>query len=418
MLERLYQKKEEHLLENVVVVTQYGPISADIRQNFPGAYAVNNPAPERGISSSIRLGLEQLEQISAGSQSCLFAVADQPFLTAGSLEKMIKVWQQNSYGIVSAAQVPEPLAGSAQAGNPVIFSAKYYEELKNLSGDTGGKKVMRRHMEDVGFCAILPRELEDIDTKEALGHSHPACIQDFPFLKESGHVISLVGAGGKTTLMYALAAYYAETGRTVVVTTTTHICKPEPYPPGYPVVQSLRQLKERLKEYPVVVAGADAPGGKLKMPDTMGISDYVKAADIVLVEADGAKHFPCKAPLETEPVIPDESSIVIGVAGVDTLGKPLSEACFRKEKMMELLHAGPSHRMSEKDLATVLLSENGTRKQVGQRDYYIVLNKCDDQRKRGQGERVKKILQAAGAANVFCLALKPPGRQGFPYDAR
>ena len=33
--------------------------------------------------------------------------------------------------------------------------------------------------------------------------------EDFPFLAEKGHVVSLVGGGGKTTLMYAMAAHCA-----------------------------------------------------------------------------------------------------------------------------------------------------------------------------------------------------------------
>lgn len=49
----------------------------------------------------------------------------------------------------------------------------------------------------------------------------------FPFLKEKKHVISLVGAGGKTTLMYALAKCFTENGARTVVTTTTHIFRPE-----------------------------------------------------------------------------------------------------------------------------------------------------------------------------------------------
>ena len=46
----------------------------------------------------------------------------------------------------------------------------------------------------------------------------------FPFLAEKGHVISLVGGGGKTTLMYNLAAHCARKGWRVLAATTTHIC--------------------------------------------------------------------------------------------------------------------------------------------------------------------------------------------------
>ena len=48
----------------------------------------------------------------------------------------------------------------------------------------------------------------------------------FPFLAEKGHVISLVGGGGKTTLMYNMAAHGARKGWCVLTATTTHIQQP------------------------------------------------------------------------------------------------------------------------------------------------------------------------------------------------
>ena len=45
-------------------------------------------------------------------------------------------------------------------------------------------------------------------------------LKDLPFLGETGHVISLVGGGGKTTLLYALARHYSAQGQRVLVSTT------------------------------------------------------------------------------------------------------------------------------------------------------------------------------------------------------
>ena len=52
-------------------------------------------------------------------------------------------------------------------------------------------------------------------------------LEDLPFLGETGHVISLVGGGGKTTLLYALARHYSAQGQRVLVSTTTHIQRPD-----------------------------------------------------------------------------------------------------------------------------------------------------------------------------------------------
>ena len=50
--------------------------------------------------------------------------------------------------------------------------------------------------------------------------------KQFPFLAEKGHVVSLVGGGGKTTLLYAFARHCAAKGWRVLVSTTTHIRQP------------------------------------------------------------------------------------------------------------------------------------------------------------------------------------------------
>lgn len=83
----------------------------------------------------------------------------------------------------------------------------------------------RRHLQDTGICAVPAAGLEDLDTKGAFlrFRQRLALSHDFPFLKEKGHVISIVGAGGKTALMHMLASYSADLGHKVIVTATTHI---------------------------------------------------------------------------------------------------------------------------------------------------------------------------------------------------
>lgn len=448
ILELLYKQKQDRVLEHVIVVSQYDEIFADIRANFPGVECVKNPAPELGISGSIRLGIECLElkqPVQDGKEpetgqaddwcpthdqtdACLFTVADQPCLSMESLVRLERTWQESSYGIAAAAH-------GEWIGNPVIFDAKYYNELKQLTGDTGGKKVLRRHMEDTVLCEIPERELEDLDTQDAVcrfeqkrkmagrdrqdqkmkrkseqnqeavlreSSSQEELLYKFPFLKEKGHVISIVGGGGKTTLMYALANCYAEKGMRVIASTTTHIRRPS----EYPVAESREELVRLLNEYPIVVAGTDAPGNKLRASDCMGISDYMVLADAVLVEADGAKCLPCKVPIEKEPVIPKECDVVIGVMGMDTVGQPLGEICFRKEQAMKLLSVDERHRMTEEDMAKILSSEQGTRKGVENRVYYVVLNKCDDELRMCQGEKIRTLLVRAGVEKAVCISLQ------------
>ena len=125
---------------------------------------------------------------------------------------------------------------------------------------------------------------------------------DFPFLKEQGHVIALVGAGGKTTLMYALAEAFAGNGMNVLVTTTTHILRPEQ---RY-WAENEEKVKKLWQQGIYAVVGEPCENGKLKAVPEEKLSSYMQIADIVLMEADGAKRKPCKVPAAQEPVIPPE----------------------------------------------------------------------------------------------------------------
>lgn len=399
ILERLSQKKKERALENVIVVSHYREIFEDMRENFPELAPVYNPEPQRGISSSIRLGLLRLERLTGDSQACLFAVADQPGLTGRSIGELIHFWQRHSFGIVAASC-------GEMIGNPVIFSARYYPELKALAKDCGGKEIRMRHQEDTGFCEILAADLEDMDTREEAARFQERMGSDmevrFPFLREKGHVLSIVGAGGKSSLMDALAGHYANRGRRVVVSTTTHILRPRE---GY-VAGNREELKRFLRSHRIVTAGTDAPEGKLAAADSMTVEDYRELADVVLIEADGAKHFPCKVPKEREPVIPRESDIVLGVLGMDALGKCLKDVCFRWQRAMDFLGVDANHRMTQRDLVKILAADWGTRKGVGDREYYVVLNQCDDEKRMEQAKAMERMLKDAGVEHVVCISLK------------
>lgn len=210
----------------------------------------------------------------------------------------------------------------------------------------------------------------------------------FPFLGEKKHIISLAGAGGKTTLMYALAWECQKSGYRTLVTTTTHIMRPARAIRAY----SREDLQRLWESGSIAAAGEDAPDGKLRALRPEILEEYCALADMVFIEADGAKRMPCKVPKESEPVILPQSDIVIGVMGLDAIGRPLEEVCFRQEEAVKLLKVPKEHILTEKDAALILSSENGTAKQVGERTYYAVLNKCDGAGCMCSGMRIAELL--------------------------
>ena len=118
----------------------------------------------------------------------------------------------------------------------------------------------------------------------------------------------------------------------------------------------------------------------------------MQLADIVLIEADGSRRMPCKAPASREPVLLPECDTVLAVAGLSALGRPLREVCFRLDEACALLHTAPDVPLTPELLAALLASEAGGRKLVGERAFCAVLNQADDPARRALGETTRTIL--------------------------
>lgn len=219
----------------------------------------------------------------------------------------------------------------------------------------------------------------------------PVCPFDF-FTDGKKHTICLVGGGGKTTVMYELAAAWAACGRKVLVLTSTHILQPADgsFAADAAAVHNLWQQGRY-----AVIGTPEFASGKLTLPPQSVYEALKLQADVILCEADGSRHHPCKVPAEYEPVLLPDSDIVLAVAGMDALGRPLAQACQRPQLAAVLLGCSLDSVIDEQMLAALLLSEQGLRKNVGTRAYYIVLNKCD-LLKATQQEKLRQQLLAAG----------------------
>lgn len=217
------------------------------------------------------------------------------------------------------------------------------------------------------------------------------CPFDF-FTDGKKHNICLVGGGGKTTVMYELAAAWAACGRKVLVLTSTHILCPADgsFAADVPAVQNLWQQGRY-----AVIGTLELSTGKLTVPPQDLYEALKLQADVILCEADGSKHHPCKAPAAHEPVLLPDSDIVLAVVGMDALGNSLQQACQRPQPAAAFLGCSLDSVIDEQMLAALLLSEQGSRKNVGTRTYYIVLNKCD-LIKAAQQEEMLRLLVGEG----------------------
>ena len=217
------------------------------------------------------------------------------------------------------------------------------------------------------------------------------CPFDF-FTDGKKHNICLVGGGGKTTVMYELAAAWAACGCKVLVLTSTHILCPADgsFAADVSAVQNLWQQRRY-----AVIGTPELSTGKLTAPPQDLYEALQLQADVILCEADGSRHHPCKVPAAHEPVLLPDSDIVLAVAGMDALGRPLAQACQRPQLAAELLGCSAEKIIDAQMLALLLLSEQGARKNVGKRTFYIVLNKCD-LLPAAQQEEILRLLVSAG----------------------
>lgn len=216
----------------------------------------------------------------------------------------------------------------------------------------------------------------------------------FPFFDGKKHVISLVGGGGKSTLLEYLARCFAARGmRTAIMTTTRMAC------PAH-VCMSMADCRACWARGEYAACGERTENGKFRAPDDALLQRLLEEADAIIVEADGSHRLACKAPAEHEPVILPETDIVIGVMGLEVMGRAVGEVCHRPQYVCALLGCEADHLLTAADMAQILLSEKGTRKNVGARDYYVALNKCDDAQRLQAGETVLSELERHGQTSA------------------
>ena len=203
-------------------------------------------------------------------------------------------------------------------------------------------------------------------------------------------VVVLVGGGGKTTLMFRLADELAASGRRVVTTMTTRIFVGQMQrAPARLVTEDeatlLAELPAALSAHRhVIVAGEVIVEQDKVQGVSSALLDRIAAqpvVDAVIVEADGSRRLPFKAPAAHEPVIPTSATVVVPIVGLDVLGQPLdAEHVHRPEIVAELTGAALGDPVTPDMIAAVLAHPRGGAKGVPPNARLIpFLNKAEDE---------------------------------------
>ncbi len=229
--------------------------------------------------------------------------------------------------------------------------------------------------------------------------------------------LALVGAGGKSTALFTLARQCLQAGaRTVLLTTTTHIGDWQAAQADvHWVVESEAQLQAHMANLPAGVVMLTGPQNEANLqrlggmpPDVLRLLDSLRR-DLglpLLIEADGSRLKPLKAPADHEPAIPDFVEGVVVLAGLRGLGQPLGEAwVHRPGRFSTLSGLEAGEPVTAEALRRVLAHPQGGLKNIppGARRVAL-LNQADTaERQAAGGALAQRLLPDYDAALVAAL---------------
>ena len=251
-----------------------------------------------------------------------------------------------------------------------------------------------------------------------------------PSARPRGSIVAFVGAGGKTSGLYALAGELAARGASVLVTTTTMMYDPagegrrglsgvellDPLAPdadrtSVHAVESLERALARIgtRAAPgrvlMAASGALPAEGKLRgiAPDLL--ETLARSFDWLLVEADGSRRLPVKAPGPAEPVMPPCADLVLGCVGLDCLGKPIAaETVHRHELFAGLVGARMGEAITAAHLAALATAKDGLFKATPPSAHRIVVLNKADLLSAGRLDAVLDAFDGASAQGIDLVA--------------
>ena len=242
------------------------------------------------------------------------------------------------------------------------------------------------------------------------------------------NIISFVGGGGKTSLIYELGNELRKLGKKVIITTTTHMFMPQN---NVVLTGKIDDIIGLLNSENMITVGmvCDEKNAKIKKNQLKNETTFdnieeeklkkisglpegvakclIELADFVLVEADGSKRLPLKMPASHEPVILNGSNLVIGVCGIDAIGKTIKETCHRPNLVSKFLNVNEEYIINESDIAKILLSDKGQRKNVNC-DYKVVVNKVDNIERFEIGKNILNEFSKFGVGELILTTFKVP----------
>lgn len=204
------------------------------------------------------------------------------------------------------------------------------------------------------------------------------------------NIVSVVGGGGKTTTINTLASEFKELDKKVLVATSTGIFYPGKSQYDNVFIKEL-PLEFQPSKGSITYFGEINNGIKLKT-ENIGLIDEIierNLFDIILIESDGSKTFPIKAPAIHEPVISNNTNITIGLIGMDSIGVKIDEEhVHRPELLKEIVQKD----YVDSEAIVKLVKHKAGLFKCSKGEKILLLNKADNEEKISAAREIKENL--------------------------
>jgi molybdenum cofactor cytidylyltransferase len=215
-------------------------------------------------------------------------------------------------------------------------------------------------------------------------------------------LVALVGGGGKTTALFALASSLATQGKRVITTTTTRLYGSQGEESvawcGIDEVERLGALLDEHGQCLVTATRHVPDGGKIEGITQAQVLELYARPDVdgMVIEADGSRKRPFKAPAPHEPVIPEQTTHVVAMVGADIFGKAIhAETVHRPERVTAIAGVAAGDIVTPDIVARVLTHPEGGLFHVPPTAHFIpFLNKAEDTADLMQAEMTARLLLA------------------------
>lgn len=157
LVRRMARQALASRLSEVIVVVGFA--GGEVQQALAGldVRTIDNPEYAEGQSTSVKAGLEAVDP---AADAAMFIPIDQPFLTSTVIDQLISAYENRGGPVVLPVY-------QERRGAPVLIDRSLFPELAQITGDEGGRQLLRRHPDQVVTVSLdSQRPLLDIDTHD------------------------------------------------------------------------------------------------------------------------------------------------------------------------------------------------------------------------------------------------------------